>query len=124
MVFAMKDPFSIQVTSLFIPLGDKNSEWPRRFNAYAMDSYRRWTSLSIVYDAGKENTFEKAKTYVMGYEPHSVLPFGLPVFLGDHAPCRDPNLGDSRILATSVVSHLLRLMLPILRCPPEPSWQI
>ena len=97
---------ALQATLLFLPLGNRTHPWALQFSQFAMESFRQWTDMTVIYSAGIDATFERGKTYVLGYEPHSVLPFALPMFLGPQAPCKDPHLGESRVLATSLVSAL------------------
>ncbi|KAL4448933.1 hypothetical protein ABPG77_007650 [Micractinium sp. CCAP 211/92] len=86
---------------LLVPLRTPPPSWARRFLELSVAEMRAWFPISVVFE--DEAAFQgPAGPFLIGYEPHSVLPLGMCVFLP--AARRMPaSLTNTIVAATSTV---------------------
>ncbi|KAL4422738.1 hypothetical protein ABPG75_008935 [Micractinium tetrahymenae] len=86
--------------SLLLPLRMPPPAWARRFLQVSIEEMRAWFPISVVFE--DEAAFKDAGPFVIGYEPHSVLPLGMCIFL-PNARGMPASLTNTVVAATSTV---------------------
>ncbi|PSC73157.1 Diacylglycerol O-acyltransferase 2 isoform A [Micractinium conductrix] len=93
--------------SVLLPLHPTPPRWAARFLARSVAELRAYFPINVIYE--DEAAFASNKPgsptpgpFVVGYEPHSVLPLGMCVF-SPHARDTPPSLSRSVIAATSTL---------------------
>ncbi|KAK9796981.1 hypothetical protein WJX73_006358 [Symbiochloris irregularis] len=85
--------------TLVIPLDRPISRWGRHFMTLSIKAAYRRHKVQVTYE--DKAALTPGRPYIVGYEPHSVLPFALQTVFCDLAPARAPGFKDMRILATT-----------------------
>lgn len=107
---------------LCIPQRVEPPSLAKRFLQYSMRSAWQYFPVTMIYE--DKNALEAKRPFVIGLEPHSVLPQALSVF-GEHAPRQPPaGLRHARILVSSTIfrAPIIRHFWWWMGCRPA-SWK-
>lgn len=88
-----------QILLLFMPLTIEPPGFIRRFLRFSMTAAAEYFPVKVVYE--DKEAFKQGTSYVIGYEPHSVMPQGICTFCAYATDAVPPALRQCRILASS-----------------------
>eukprot|EP01023_Acetabularia_acetabulum_P062865 TRINITY_DN7815_c0_g1_i10.p1 TRINITY_DN7815_c0_g1~~TRINITY_DN7815_c0_g1_i10.p1 ORF type:complete len:261 (-),score=40.35 TRINITY_DN7815_c0_g1_i10:485-1267(-) len=83
------------------PLTEKRADWITEFVKLATASSNKYFPSTVVVEDGAE--FKKEETYLVGMEPHSVMPVALPSTFNNDTVVVPENLKPIHGVATSVI---------------------
>lgn len=112
-VFNLPKPWAIalllaQITLLVIPLDVQPPDSIRRFLAFSVSAAQNYFPIHVEYE--DQRAFKAGTSYLIGYEPHSVLPLGMCLFTqlaqDTPPPLRGFVMGTSTVFLAPVMRHM------------------
>eukprot|EP00887_Chlorella_sp_A99_P000409 scaffold13.g409.t1 len=88
-----------KVALLLLPLRIEPPGFVRRFMQFSMEAGHDYFPVTILWE--DKGAFKEGTPYVIGYEPHSVLPQGICTFCQYATDAVPPALRNTRILVSS-----------------------
>lgn len=105
-VHGITDPIGLVLGSFlvfitFVPLEATTWEWSKKFIRYTCQEAGLYFPTTVKVE--DPNEFRKGRPYVVGFEPHSSLPVGIPIVFSSESPLLPEALrGCSHGLASSI----------------------
>ncbi|GMH32405.1 hypothetical protein BSKO_00239 [Bryopsis sp. KO-2023] len=75
-------------------------QWAKRFIQFATDAGMEYFSIKIVTE--DEDSIKPGRPYLVGYEPHSIIPVGLPIVFNDLSKALPKGLKGCHGVASSI----------------------